>query len=102
MFKQLKLPFLRSHKQARPNSSSDEYEPEDEARRSEPSSMWTRVRSVDAWQPGTVVVYDIAKDIQQDLSTTRARSHIQGQKSRCLFDPDEYGFKGVDYSQEKH
>ena len=64
--------------------------------------MWTRVRSVDLQQAGTVTVYDIAKDIQQDLSTMRARSHMQARSSDCLFDPDKFGFKDYDYSLSKH
>ena len=41
MFKQLKLPFFGSKKPKSSNSSSDEYDPDEEARKSESSSMWT-------------------------------------------------------------
>ena len=102
MFKQLKLPFTGGRKQQSQADSSDEYQPEDDERKSEPSSLWTRVKAVDTWKSTTVTVFDFEKDAKSDLTTSQARHHIQGQSGKCLFDPDEYGFKGVDYSMSTH
>ena len=63
MFKQLKLPFFGSSKQKKGNSSSDEYDPDEEARQSEQSSMWTRVKAIDSWRSNTVQIFDFEKDI---------------------------------------
>ena len=49
-----------------------------------------------------MTVFDFEKDAKSDLTTSQARHHIQGQSGKCLFDPDEYGFKGVDYSMSSH
>ena len=102
MFKQLKLPFFGSKKPHKDNSSSDEYDPDEEARKSETGSMWTRVKAIDSWKPNTVQIFDFDKDIQQDLGTAKARQHLQNNSGKCFFDPDEFGHKGVDYSLSKH
>ena len=98
MFKQLKLPFFNSKKPKPDNSSSDEYDPDEEARKSEQGSMWTRVKAIDSWKSNTVQVYDFEKDIQSDLGVAKARHHIQNQSGKCEFDPDDFAHKGVDYS----
>ena len=101
MLKQLTLPFSGTRRQRAEAESSDEYEPEDEHRKSEVSSLWTRVKPVDTWKATTPTVFDFEKDIAQDLSTAKARHHLIGQTGRCLFDPDEFGLKGFDCSLSK-
>ena len=76
MFKQLRLPFARGRKQQSQADSSDEYQPEDDERKSEPSSLWTRVKAVDTWKSTTVTVFDFEKDAKSDLTTSQARHHI--------------------------
>ena len=102
MFKQLKLPFLGPKKPKASNSSSDENDPDEEARKSETGSLWTRVKAIDRWRSTTVQIFDFDKDIQQDLGTAKARHHIQNESGKCLFDPDEFAHRGVDYSLSKH
>ena len=77
-FKQLKLPFQEPSKPRGESSSSDEYLPEDDERKSECGSMWTRVKAVHSWKASSVTVFDFDKDMQSDLSTSQARHHIQG------------------------
>ena len=64
--------------------------------------MWTRVKAIDRWKSNTVQIFDFDKDIQSDLATARARHHLQNESGKCLFDPDEFAHKGVDYSLSKH
>ena len=78
MFKQLKLPFFGANRNKGGSNSSDEYDPDEEARNSETGSLWTRVKAVHAWKASSVTVFDFDKDMQSDLSTSQARHHIQG------------------------
>ena len=76
MFKQLRLPFTKSNTAKHGSDSSEEYDPDEDGDRNQPCSQWTRVKSVYAWKPSTVTVFDIEKDIQSDLATGRARQHM--------------------------
>ena len=51
--------------------------------------MWTRVKSVAVMKSLAIHLYDLDKDITADISVTRARSHISGDKGSCIFDPKD-------------
>ena len=65
--------------------SDSAFSESEELRKSEVGSQWTRVKSISAMKRMSVQLFDLDKDIQADLSTTRARKHIAVEKSICLF-----------------
>ena len=65
-------------------------------------TQWTRVKAVHVMKQLTPQLFDIAKDLESDKSTTIARAHISGGLGQVLFHPDDFNGKGYDFSLEKH
>ena len=87
MMKQGKIPSTWITTRADPSDSDDLYSESEDLREPELASQWTRVKSVVAMKSLAVQLFDIEKDIQSDLTTTRARQHISGDRGVCIFDP---------------
>ena len=103
MMKQVNLLNFFGQKPKEPSSSDEEYLPSDDERKPDASSSWTRVKALDTWKGASVFLYELDKDIQADLATTRARSHISADKGTCIFDPEQVEGKANGFSlQNRH
>ena len=85
-------------KQSESKSDSDElFNLDEEIRKSEVNSQWTRVKSLRVMKQLAVQAYDLDKDIRADLSVVKARQHIAGNKGVCIFDPKEHDGRHQNY-----
>jgi hypothetical protein len=93
--------FFKAKKQ---DSSSDDSEPsQDGAPQQNPTkSAWTRVKSLQMMKTPGIQLYDLDKDIQQDLVLAQARGHIASQKGQVIWDPEDYNRKTYNWYLDQH